>query len=119
MAVNFPKTTFKDNQAPAIDATFLNNLQDNIKTNLTDLDTKISTLENNENTSQVIPDRYSVAETKVEGATWVDGKQIYRRVIAKNNIENASRCDLYTDINIESLIKAEGFITYNNKARLA
>lgn len=113
MAISFTKTTFKNNQAPAINATFLNNLQDNIKTNLTGLDTRISTLEDNENTIQNI---YSLMEKKIEGAVWIDGKPIYRKVIKKFNIENASRCDLYTDTNIETLIKSEGFINYNNGA---
>ncbi len=118
MAIDFEIVNFKDDEEPAIDAAFLNDLQDMIKTNFTDIDARVTALEDDDSSTQII-DRYSVAETKVEGAKWVDGKQIYRRVIAKNNIENASRCDLYTDTNIESLIKAEGFITYNNKSRLA
>ncbi len=113
MAINFNKTTFKNNQSPAIDEDFLNGLQDNIKENLTNIDNRISELEkdNNLTTSK---DAYLQIETETN-KLWYDTKKIYRKVI-RGTVKTGTRCDLYTDTNIETLVSAEGFLSYSNHA---
>ena len=112
------KINFVNNSVPALNATNLNKLQDNIEDSMktektaSDTDTYSCNYINQGNT-------YSTSET-LTGKTWIDGKPIYRKVFTGNMTNttnewvNLQKCNLN---NVDNIINISGTIKNTSSDR--
>ena len=110
------KINFVNNTTPAVNATNLNKLQDNvedlIKTEETtsDEDTYSCNYINN-----LVEDVYSTNEVKTN-KVWIDGKPIYRKVIDLGTLPNANQKSVAHNISdLDVVVSLSGMTTGSNK----
>lgn len=102
-----------NNSTPALNATNLNKLQDNIEDSMkseqttSDTDTYSCNYINQNNT-------YSTSET-LTGKIWIDGKPIYRKCITLSNVNIGYVEQNHGISNVDNLISMVGTLEYNDK----
>ncbi len=100
---NFEKILFKNGEAPYINDINLNQMQDNIKSAMVELDNKYI---------------YSSNEEIIVGE-WIDGRPVYRKVINCETLPNATSKYVYHRIeNIDFIISDSGFAVDNSGNRV-
>ena len=102
------KITFINNQAPSLNATNLNQLQDNVESAINSVSSSIQSSVYEANT-------YSTTEKRI--GTWINDKPIYRKVIDFGNLPNNNTKRVNHNIsNMDRVTKLTGIVQMGSGA---
>ena len=129
------KIDFINYQQPALNATNLNKLQQNVEDAIQEVQDVADDLDTNKLDKTSVKDTYSTSATDtyscnyVNGletysadetrvGTWIDGKPIYRKVLNLTTPNNASETNIATLTGIDNLTDIKGFVINEANARV-